>query len=197
MNMNRFHKLTTRGFTLIETMIAITILTFAVAGPLVTASRAIVAAQTARDQLTASYLAQEGVEYVRAMRDKEYLAAYQAGGSNISIVAWDNFLNGGGAGSIAQCRTAACSLDLTREMGYGSGSSLSQCSGESCKLYVLSSGIYATERSGQNGEITHFARTIQAFDISKNEEKIVSKVSWDFHSIPHSVTVTDYLTPWQ
>ena len=72
-----------KGFTLVESMIAVTILTFAVAGPLYTASRAFVAAEIARDKLTASYLAQEGVEYVRAMRDNEYLSAYQAGGGAI------------------------------------------------------------------------------------------------------------------
>lgn len=186
-----------RAFTLIETMIAITILTFAVAGPLFTASRSIVAAQTARDQLTASYLAQEGVEFVRAMRDREYLNAYQAGGLTVSAVAWDNFLNGGNDGSITQCRAAACSMDLTRPMGYGNGSALFQCSGEACKLYTLASGVYATERSGQSGEITPFSRTIQAVDVSGNDERIVSKVSWDFHGIPYSVTVTDHLTPWQ
>ena len=93
-----------KGFTLIETLIAITILTLAIAGPMVTASRAIVAAQTARDQLTASYLAQEGIEYVRVMRDNEYLAAYQAGGSDVSTTAWNNFL----AVSINQCREATC-----------------------------------------------------------------------------------------
>jgi len=61
----------THGFTLIETLIAVTILTFAVSGPLYTAGRALVAAEIARDQLVASYLAQEGVESVRAMRDPE------------------------------------------------------------------------------------------------------------------------------
>ena len=96
-----------KGFTLIETLIAITILTLAIAGPMVTASRSIVAAQTARDQLTASYLAQEGIEYVRAMRDNEYLTAYQAGGSNVSTTAWNNFLTA----SINQCRGATCTLD--------------------------------------------------------------------------------------
>ena len=90
------------GFTLIEAMVAITIVTLAVTGPLFTASRAIVAAQMARQKLTASYLAQEGIEYARAMRDNEYLAAYQAGGTNISTAAWTDFLTGSSAGSITQ-----------------------------------------------------------------------------------------------
>ena len=181
------------GFTLIETMIAITILTLAVTGSLFTASRAIIAAQNARTQLTASYLAQEGAEYVRAVRDNEYLSAYQAGGTNVSTVAWNNFL----AGDINQCSTAECSLDLTRPMGYGSGSSLFQCTGVECKLYILASGVYATERSGQSGTVTPFVRTVQVTNVSSSEERIVSKVLWDFHGIPYSVTVTDHLTPWQ
>lgn len=186
-------QLPARAFTLIETMVAVTILTLAVTGALFTASRAIVAAQTARAQLTASYLAQEGAEYVRAVRDNEYLTAYQAGGSNVSTVAWSNFL----AGAINQCRTAECSLDLTRPMGYGSGSSLFRCTGEECKLYLLASGVYATERSGQSGSVTPFVRTVQVIDVSSSDERIVSKVSWSFHEIPYSVTVTDHLTPWQ
>ena len=87
------------GFTLVESMVAVTILTIAVAGPLLTASRAIVAAKIARDQLTASYLAQKGVEYVRSVRDDHYLAAYQTGGSDVSGAAWSSFLSvctGGG-----------------------------------------------------------------------------------------------------
>ena len=96
-------KITGRGFTLIETMIAVTIITFAVTGPLFTASRSIVAAQTVTSQLTASNLAQEGAEYVRAMRDKEYLSAFQAGGQNISTTAWTNFTSGAGAGAVTQC----------------------------------------------------------------------------------------------
>lgn len=85
-----------KGFTLIEALVAVTILTIAVVGPLYTASRAIVAAQSARDQLTASYLAQEGIEYARAVRDDNFLAAYYAGTGN----AWNNFLS--------QCSGNAC-----------------------------------------------------------------------------------------
>lgn len=186
-----------KGFTLIEAMIAVTILTLAVAGPLFTANRAIVAAVTARDQLTASYLAQEGIEYVRAMRDNAFLAAYQIGGANVSVAAWAGFLTGGSSASITQCRATTCTLDPARAMGTGSGFSLQPCSGGSCTPLYLANGIY-TQQSGITGAVrTPFTRTIQAIDVSASDERIISTVSWSFHNIPYLVTVTDHLTPWQ
>ncbi|MDE1919160.1 MAG: hypothetical protein KGH56_00475 [Patescibacteria group bacterium] len=178
-------------------MVAVTIVTLAVAGPLFTAGRAIIAAQISREQLTASYLAQEGIEYVRAMRDNEYLAAYQAGGTGISTTAWSNFLSGADAGSITQCRTTTCTLDPTRSMGTGSGFSLQPCSGGACVPLYLVNGVYS-EQSGIAGAVqTPFTRTIRAVDVSGTDERIVSTVSWSFHGISYSVTVTDHLTPWQ
>ncbi|MCX6787230.1 MAG: prepilin-type N-terminal cleavage/methylation domain-containing protein, partial [Candidatus Kaiserbacteria bacterium] len=73
MNMKGF--IPNRGFTLIETMVAITILTLAVSGTFFTANSSMVASSIARDQLTASYFAQEGIELVRQARDNAYLAA--------------------------------------------------------------------------------------------------------------------------
>ena len=82
-----------KGFTLVETMVAITILTLAVSGAFMAASSAINAANIASDQLTASYLAQEGIEYVRVMRDNTYLTAYHAAGADISATAWSSFIS--------------------------------------------------------------------------------------------------------
>lgn len=186
-----------RGFTLIETMVAIAVLTLAVSGPLFTANRALVAARTARDQLTASLLAQEGIEYVRLMRDDEYLAAYRAGGAGVSSAAWSAFVSGGDSASIAGCRSSTCTLDPARAMGTGGGLSLAPCSGASCAPLYLANGIY-TERSGIAGAVrTPFTRTIQAFDTAADDERIVSTVSWSFHGVPYSVSITDHLTPWQ
>lgn len=184
------------GFTLLETMIAVTILTLAVAGPLFTASRAIVATQLAQSQLTASYLAQEGIEYVRRMRDDEYLATYKTGGANISSAAWTAFVSSGNSMSITQCRSSTCTLDPFRIMGTGGGFSLQPCSGAACTPLYLSNGTY-TEQNIGGAQVTSYVRTIQAVDVSPTDERIVSKVSWNFHGTVYSVTVTDHLTPWQ
>ncbi|MDP1690213.1 MAG: prepilin-type N-terminal cleavage/methylation domain-containing protein [bacterium] len=193
-----------KGFTLIETMIAITILTFAMAGPMFTAGRSIVAAQTARDQLTATYLAQEGIEYVRMMRDNEYLTAYHAGGADISSTAWSNYLTGLDVTSITRCIAPnTCTLDTAGNGG------LEPCPGNSCApLYLMGcvNGPDGLSCTPPNRYIQHelpgsvrspFTRTIQAIGVSSSEEKIISTVSWSFHGTPYFVTVSDHLTPWQ
>jgi len=62
-----------KGLTLVESLIAISILVIAVLGPLVIVSQALRVSFFARDQITAYYLAQEAIEYVRNIRDKNAL----------------------------------------------------------------------------------------------------------------------------
>lgn len=166
------------GFTLIETMVAVTIITLAVAGPLFTASRSIVAAQLANDQLAASYLAQESIEYVRAMRDDEYLALHPGD----TGAAWNNFING----SINQCRAPKiCTLGLIQ----GGTLPLTSCSGNTC-----------TETFSLIPNRMQYKRTIQVVDASSGgatDVRIVSIVSWNFHNSLHSISINDHLTPWQ
>lgn len=179
------------GFTLIETLIASAILTLAVAGPLFTANRAIVAAQISRDQLIASYLAQEGIEHVRAVRDNAYLAV--ASQSNSSSLAWESF-----SAVASQFCSTACSLDpVAHAVGIGPGYTIQSCAGGTCTpLYLATNKIYTQESSG-GATLTPFTRSITVTDISATDKKITSTVSWSFHGTPYSVTVRDHLTPWQ
>lgn len=186
----------TRGFTLIETLVAITVITLAVAGPLTAATRAVASAQFAREQLTASYLAQEGIEYVRLMRDNEYLAFYNTG-SGAGAVAWNDFLTSNSAASITSCIANTCTLDPARQMGTGSGFSLLPCSGNSCTPLYLANGIY-TEQSGISGAVaTPYKRTIQATTVSGTDERITSIVTWVSRGVTRTITITDHLTPWE
>lgn len=174
--------ITLHGFTLIETMIAVSILSLSVAGPLYTASRAIVAAEISRDQLTASYLAQEAAEYVRALRDDQYLAQYPpAAGS--SATAWNNFKS---SLTIASCTAPnICTLGLPLA-SQPSVLPFAQCPGGTCTV-SFTLGTSATA----------YTRTFQATAVGANEEKIVSTVWWSFHGTQYSVTISDHLTPWQ
>lgn len=58
-----------KAFTLVETLVAISILTIALTGPLAIIAQALRSSYFARDQITAYYLAQEAVEYIRNQRD--------------------------------------------------------------------------------------------------------------------------------
>lgn len=64
---------------MVEALIAIAIITLTIGGPLYAASRSLNAANNAKDRLIASYLAQEGIEYVRRMRDNMYLQGISTG----------------------------------------------------------------------------------------------------------------------
>lgn len=62
-----------RGFTLIETLVAISILVIAIAAPMTLASQSLSIAFYARDQITAFHLAQEAIEAIRSKRDGNVL----------------------------------------------------------------------------------------------------------------------------
>lgn len=64
-----------RGFTLVETLVAVLLLSIAIAGPLTIASKGLTATLVAKDQFTGFFLAQDAVEYVRFLRDSACLAA--------------------------------------------------------------------------------------------------------------------------
>lgn len=62
-------KTSKKGFTLIETLVAITVLLLAIAGAFTATYSGLKSANTAQNQITAFYLAQDAFEYVRNIRD--------------------------------------------------------------------------------------------------------------------------------
>ncbi len=58
---------------MIETLVAITLLTVAIVAPMALTVQSLKTAYYARDQVTAFYLAQEAIEGVRALRDSQIL----------------------------------------------------------------------------------------------------------------------------
>jgi Tfp pilus assembly protein PilV len=61
------------GFSILETLVAIAILVIAITGPMVFAQQSLRASRLARDQVTAFYLAQDAIEFVKHIRDENSL----------------------------------------------------------------------------------------------------------------------------
>lgn len=66
-----------RGFTILESLVAIAILLVALTGPMVFAQQSLRASRLAGDQITAFYLAQDAIELVKHVRDENSLYRYR------------------------------------------------------------------------------------------------------------------------
>lgn len=64
-----------KGFTMIETLVAVFILMLSITGPLYFVSQSIQSAYYARDQVTAFYLTQESIELIKNIRDTNALTS--------------------------------------------------------------------------------------------------------------------------
>jgi type II secretory pathway pseudopilin PulG len=147
-----------KAFTIIETLVAITILMIAISGPLTSAFRALTASVAARDQMTANFLAQEAIEYVRNVKD-----------NNIDTAVAEGPLDG-----LSGCMPSAkCPVST-----YAAGLSPVCASFQSaeCRLYQKNDGTFTTTATGNTG--TNFYRTFYLKEITLNSARAVVDVSW-------------------
>ena len=68
-----------QGFTLVETLIAISILVLAVTGAFAAAHNGMMSSLYSKDQVTAFYLAQEAIEQIRNLRDQNGISGNAQG----------------------------------------------------------------------------------------------------------------------
>jgi prepilin-type N-terminal cleavage/methylation domain-containing protein len=110
-----------KGFTLIETLVAVTILIIGVIGPLTIAARGIADGFFARNQIAANYLAQEAVEVIfsKVMGSKLFVRPVWEGledclvaGTTCRVDAQD------GSVSSANCASGGCNLVFDSNNGY-------------------------------------------------------------------------------
>ena len=180
-----------RGFSLIETLVAVVILVSAIVGPLTLASRSIRSAVYARDQVTAGFLAEETIEYVRMLRD----------GNKYDDKNW---LNG-----LSDCIGAnACSLDVTQAPrdAVGKCQEKSGPYGSNCSLLAFNAvrGWYGYAQKGNlTWQDTRFVREINIQTIPRgnntndSEAKIEVTVRWQTGTLPvRSIVARDYIYDW-
>lgn len=184
-----------KAFTLIETMVAISILLISVVGPLEIASKGLFSAMYAKEEITAFYLAQEGVELIKNVRDSNYLVdAYTATGNT-------NWLS-----KVSECvldatHTVGCTIDPTQFSN--EDDEIETCDEDDlCPPLKFdgTSGIYSYSVD-PGVEESKFTRTVSiVYDpITPNEAKVVSTVAWSSSLLGNqkSTTLTATIFNWQ
>jgi prepilin-type N-terminal cleavage/methylation domain-containing protein len=187
-----------RGFTLIETLVAVLILATAIAGPLTIAARGLSVALVAKDQVTAYYLAQDGLEYLRAKRDSACLST--SAPCSATANAW--------LSTVSACQGATCYLDSTENTGAVTPTA---CSG-TCPVLNYDSTNKRFTYAGTNGTTilaTIYRRTVLLTngvgtnDCSNTvghgcESTVTVTVAWtDVGGTPRSVVISENLFNWE
>jgi len=161
----------TRGFTIIETLVAISILLISTTGPLSFAQNGLKASFLARDQVTAFYLAQDAIETIKNLRDNTQLEI--AAGIKSADTGWLRGL--GDCESNSSTDIAVCNFDKagtsieTTTCNPSTGCSPLQYDAES-RQFVLPPG----------GTDSKYTRTIYVTEIKSDQEaQIIVEVKWD------------------
>ncbi len=172
-----------KGFTIIESFIAVVLFTLAVAATLSLLSKSVFFSSTSADRITAVYLAQEGLEFVRNTRTSNTLAGQP-------------WLTG-----LTNCNTATgCYIDSSLGNSNVSGR-VKACLAGGCPPLLYNASLFTYGYS--SGALTPFKRIItvipQSGGVNPNADEVLVTVtvSWTQKNIPYAVTLKDHLFNWQ
>lgn len=191
------------GFTLIEALIAISILMIALASPLTLAQKGIAAAELSKDQMTASFLAQDGIEAVKNIRDQTAVSAPSDG----SVTNW---LSGLGScvcsDTTLNCSTFAagvgyCNIDTTAQNLTAAGVIVPGTNQSSNPLRMTSDAVtgafvkYDLSTPGANSVNSKFSRyiNIRQSTTNPNEAAVNVRVSWVSQIGVQNITIQDFI----
>ncbi len=188
-----------KGFTLIESLVAITILLVSVAAPLSLAQEGIVASRLSQSQIVAYYLAQEGVELVKNIRGQNRLqnSSNQIGGAleDDCLVDDQDMINTPEPG---------CTVDATADItNFGAAAVDNDCAAgcPSLTLPVGGNGLYSyTDALGTlfNREVRiWYPGELDSGAPSRTEELLVeSKVEWTLDGISQVYFIRANMLDW-
>jgi len=172
-----------RGFSLVETLVATAIIVMATVGPLNLAGQSLAQANYIKDQIVATFLAQEGLEIMRNIRDVQ-----QPVGSMAVI---DSY-----ATSCSFISNSGCMVSGTKLLIDDSTYGVEACTGSSGCPYLNfnpESSIYNYDTSASIGT-TIYKRTITVEKIVDGKEyRIHSVVSWERGYGPRSIELIENL----
>lgn len=191
-----------KGFTLIETLFAILIFSAALVSLLTISAKGIAATNEVKNETTAFYLSQEGLEVVRNIRDSNFVVSTSA-----SPVDWMTGIVGTPGNPLCEA-AAGCYVSFSPAtppvLVANSGSGPTSTS----EIHLTGTGQY-----GNVGADTGFSRVITVEPSNSNqnnqllaaggtngtgeEYQVTSLVTWTDKGIGHSVQLETFLKRWQ
>ncbi len=162
-----------KGFTLVEVLIALTIFSIAIAGIVTVSAQGSLNVNATRNRLVAGYLADEGIELMRAMRDTSVVQALSGTPPGTAATGWNAFQ----AMADANCGLSFCDIDpMFPAVPFPSAASFDcpTTTGSGCQLFYDPSGYY----THTGGTPSIFSRAISVVNRSPDEEEIISVVTW-------------------
>lgn len=195
MKKNIFKKLS-NGFTVVEAMVAISILLLSITGAFTVAQSSLQSTNYAKNKTTAYYLAQEGLEYIRHLRDNNGLRMLKDRTGSINWL--DGFAEPGAGDPCSD--GSRCYVDTTNEIGIEPMA----CPDGVCPLFYLNvaTGQFQYVDKHDLTTLSTFRRTItvtpQAIDGSTNSQVTVKVVvEWNQNGTTKSLDVSENLYNWQ
>lgn len=159
-----------RGYSLVEVLVAITVLLIALVGPLTIAQAGLKRAVNSREQTMATFLAQEGLEAVVKLREDNALNAYPDF-DNLNTV-WNTLtaLNG-------DCTASQPCGVLIGNDGVITDTSFYRCNATNCIMRYTAGDRVPYRQNVTTGVTTAYERRIQ-LDVANDRVVVTSTVTW-------------------
>jgi len=174
------------GFTLVETLVAVSIFTMTLVAVMGLLGQGIADTNYTKNKITAEYLAQEGIEYIRGMRDTYVISDGSNGWGNFSAKITDSnfgctgaigcYFNIDGLTNLQDIIFVPCTLSCYTPL----------------LKYNSTTGVYGYT-SGSN---SIYSRKINATLITADQIKITSTVSWMQGTKRFDISFTEVLFNW-
>ncbi len=181
-----------RGYSLVEVLVAITVLLVALVGPLTIAHSGLKRSIQSKDNTQAVFLAQEGIEAIVKLREDAALNATAY--TNLGQV-WSNVFNTGTGIGGTRCPVGGssyCGVTVNNDGSVVVGS-VYQCSGTNCLMkYDSAARVPYKQGASVAGTNTTFTRQIQMTTTGNTLVRVRSIVSWTGSS-PGNVTLESYV----
>lgn len=176
------------GFTIVETLVALAIFSSSIVFLIVVSGSGVSNTTLAKSRLTATYLAEEGIELARNLRDTNVLSDPSGSG-------WNTFIS-----NISVCDdTVGCNIDP-------SSLDVCACTGSTCNIpYSPTSGYFGYSTSHTcdipgGASPSPFTRTLNIVPISEttaDDVLVTSAVTWNQGASVQRISYQTILMDWE